>query len=229
MNKYPLSSAAERLFAVVISAVLILFMVLLCILLSGDLLSLIICVIASALVGLALLFYVVNLLKASVIPNREDSILEIKGIPDSFVYTLNAVSLETMAFQNGPVSTRTMVFRDADGEVVASVPTFFTANKGAMAEPLAMELASVMGIAFCPSLAPWEYDKEQRKAHQKELALEEKEQRREKMRSLKEKILRRTKTGEPAFVHSEEEVSVSDSEDSFDSDGINYDALDDEK
>ena len=89
-----------------------------------------------------------------------------------------------------------------------------------------MELAAAAGIDFHPTLEPWEYDKEQRRQHMKELALEEKEQRRKKLRALKNKILRRTEPAEAGPVPSEEEdLIVQDGN----TDGINYDAMDDEK
>ena len=225
MKIYRLSTAAERIAAVLISVILILSMILLCGLLSGDALSLIICTLCSLLVSAALVFYVANILKAAVIP-QEGGILEIKGIPDTTAPVSEAVSLETAALKTGPVATRTLVFRDAAGEVVASVPAFFTANQGAQAEPLAMELADAMGLAFKPTLEPWEYDKKLRKQHMKELAQAEKERRRKKFRALKNKLLRRTEPAEADPVPSEEEGFVFEADSA---DGINYDALDDEK
>jgi hypothetical protein len=127
------------------------------------------------------------------------------------------------------MTTRNLVFTDAGGQVTASVPTFFTANQGAQAEPLAMELAQALGIDFKPTLQPWEYDREKRKEHEKELAQAAKAERREKLRALKAKILRKTGAGEPAPVNSEEEMSVADAMEDMGTDGINYDALDDEK
>lgn len=225
MKIYRLSSTAERIAAVLISAILILSMILLCCLLSQDALSLIICSLCALLVSAALIFYVANILKAAVIP-QPDGILEIKGIPDASVRVADAVSLETAPLKTGPVATRTLVFRDTAGEVVASVPAFFTANQGAQAEPLAMELAEVMGLAFNPTLEPWEYDKNKRKQHMKELAQEEKERRRKKFRALKNKILRRTEPAEADPIPSEEEGFVFETDSA---DGINYDALDDSK
>lgn len=226
MKTYRLSSLGERLAAVLICAIMIAFMVLLCIVLRGDLLSLIICIAASVLVCLALVFYVVNLLKAAITPCPEGSSLDVKGISDYTVSFAGAVTLETAGVKTGPVATRTLVFRDADGEVVASVPTFFTANQGARAEPLAMELAEDLSLTFKPTLEPWEYDKEKRKEHEKELALAQKQKRREALRRIKAKLLRKQEADESAPVLSEEEHFDFEPEET---DGINYDALDDEK
>ena len=226
MKTYRLSSAAERAAGLLISLLLVLCMVFLLRLLWGDLLSFLICAIACLLVAAALGFYTANLFKAACIPHQEDIIMEVKGYPDSFIYLSDAATLETAAYKNGPVATRTLVFRDAAGEVTATVPTFFTTNQGAQAEPLAMELAQVLGIAFKPTLEPWEYDNKLRKQHQKELAEAEKAARAEKFRSLKAKLLRKGKPTEAASSLSEEEVSVMEE---TESDGINYDAMDDMK
>lgn len=224
MKIYRLSSAAERFVAVVISVILILSMILLCCLLSRDAFSLIICILCSLLVSAALVFYVANLMKAALIPNA-DGLMDIKGIPDTHVDISKAVSLETAALKTGPVATRTLIFRGEAGEVVTSVPAFFTANQGAQAEPLAMELAEAMGLDFNPTLEPWEYDKQLRKQHMKEVALEEKEQRRRRFRALKNKILRRAEPVETDPVPAEEEDLICEPT----ADGINYDAMDDEK
>jgi len=229
MKRYRLSSAGERTAGVLISAVLLFCMVFLIIALSGDVLSLIICILASLLVAAALLFYVVNLFQAACVPHPEDAFLEIRGFPNYTVSMTEVVSLETAAFKNGPVATRTLIFKDAAGEVVTTVPTFFTANQGGQAEPMAMELAQALGIEFHPTLEVWQYDKEKRREHQKEVSQKEKAQRKENFRALKAKILRKTEAGAPTSVLSEEEMSVADDVMQIESDGINYDALDDEK
>jgi hypothetical protein len=225
MKIYRLSSTAERLAAVLISVILILSMILLCCLFSRDAFSLIICALCSVLVSAALIFYVANIMKAAVIP-QPDGILTVKGIDDTKVNISSAVLLETAALKTGPVATRTLIFRDEAGEVVTSVPAFFTSNQGAQAEPLAMELAEAMGLTFNATLEPWEYDRKLRKQHMKEVALEEKEQRRRKLRALKNKILRRAEPVEADPVPTEEEDLFLET---AATDDINYDALDDEK
>ena len=228
MKRYRLSSLGERIAAVLISFILIVFMIFLAWILRGDLLSLIICILASLLVSAALIFYVMNLFKAACIPHQEDTVLEVKGYPDSFLFLADIVSLETAPFKNGPVTTRTLVFKNAKGEVAASLPTFFTSHEGAQAEPMAMELAQDLGIQFTSTLEPWEYDPQPRKAHRKQQAQAEREARRERIRSLKEKLLRKTGAAKPTPAPSEEKVEEIDFEE-LPSDGINYDAMDDEK
>ena len=226
MKTYRLSSLSERLTALLICAVMIAFMAFLCIALWGDLFSALICILASVLVCCALIFYVVNLLKAAVAARPEEQVLEVKGISGYTVSIASAVTLETAGIKTGPVATRSLIFRDAQGEVVASVPAFFTASQGAQAEPLAKALADDLHLTFKPTLEEWEYDKAARKEHQKQQAQKEKEQHRKNWQSLKEKFLRKAKTEQAAPAPSEEEHSVFEPEVT---DGINYDALDDEK
>ena len=230
MKIHRLSSAAERITGICICAVLILCMALLVIALSADLLSFLICLLASLLVSAGLVFYVSNLFKAACIPHPGEGKLEIKGFPDYNVDLSEAVSLQTVPYKNGPGATRTLVFKNDQDEVVASVSTFFTANQGAQAEPLAMELAKDLNLSFIPTLEPWEYDAEKRKEHMKEVAAQEKAARKEKFRALKAKILRMAGAGEPAPTQPEEEVLDIISEESEEAyDGINYDAMDDKK
>ena len=226
MKSHRLSSAGERICAILISVILILSMVLICWLLSTDVLSFVICILAAVLVSAGLLFYAANLMKAAVIFDGENHRLQIKGIPDFSVNIADTVSLETVGNKMGPVATRTLIFRDSGEEVVATVPTFFIANQGAQAEPMAMVLAEEMGITFKASLEPWEYDKELRKQHMKDLAEAEKQERKEKMRALKNKILRREEPAEADPVSPEEEDLNCEP---VATEGVNYDAMDDEK
>lgn len=225
-----LSAFSERITSICICAVLILCMVVLVIALSADFLSFMICLLASALVIAGLIFYLANLFKAACIANPSEKKLEVKGFPDYTVDLSEAAALQTAPYKNGPGATRTLVFTDAQGEVVASVPTFFTANQGAQAEPLAMSLADDLGLAFHATLESWEYDPQKRKEHMREVAAQEKAARKEKFRALKAKLLRVAGAGEPAPTHPEEErLDISLEEPEEVSDGINYDALDDIK
>lgn len=229
MKNYRLSSPSERTAGLCISAIMLLCMVVLVMILRNDPLSFIICLLCCLLVVAGLGLYVANLLKTACVPHPANRTLTVKGFPDYTVDLSDAVSLETAAYKNGPLASRTLVFANDRGEVTAAIPTFFTANQGAQAEPLARELAEVLGLTFKPSLEIWEYDKQARKEHQKQLALEEKTARKEKFRALKAKILRMTGAGTPAPVITEEESSDGDDMEFHNSDGINFDALDDEK
>lgn len=216
MNCFRLSGPGERAAGVVISAGMVVGMVCLVILLWGDWLACLVCVAAGLLLTAGLGLYVANLLKAACVPLGEGK-LKLQGLPEETLELSGAVCLETVPQKNGPVARRMLVFTDAQGTVVASVPTCFTRNQGAQAEPVARELAAAMGLRFRPSLEPWEYDPKARKEHQAQQEEQEKAARREAFRRMKEKLLGRKaqRFAEPAA-----------SEEQEDSD-INYDALDD--
>lgn len=226
MKRYRLSGIGERIAGTLISAAMIVCMALLVVALRFELFSMILCLLASVTVAAILCFYVANLFKAACVPDPGKKRLTVKGFPDYEADLSETVSVETADYKTGPIATRVLLFKDAADAVTASVPTFFTANQGAQAEPLAMELAQALGIAFKPTLEPWEYDKEKRKEHEKELALAQKQKRAETLRRIKAKLLRKQAAGEPAPTLSEEEHFDFEPEVS---DGINYDALDDEK
>lgn len=229
MKTYRLSSAGERVSGGVISGLLVLCMGVLLYFLRGDLLSVIIAAIAAMLVTLVLAFYLVSLYKASCVPYPDEKRVTVRGIPDYSLDLSRAACVETAACQNGPVVTRTIVFSDLRGETVAAIPTFFTSHQGAKAEPVAMELAEALDISFRASLEAWEYDKEKRREHERETTRAEKEARKAKMRSVKEKLLRKTGTEKTDRVFTEEEPFDTGNITAEESDGINYDALDDEK
>lgn len=230
MKTYRLSSPGERIAGTVISALLLLCMAFLLYVLRSDLLALIIVALAALFMGAVLVFYVGNLYKAACTPDPQAKTLAVKGFPDYTADLSGAVTLETTAYKHGPVATRVLVFSDENGEVVITLPTLFTSREGAQAEPLAIALSEDLGLTFQASLEPWEYDKQLRKAHEKEIAQAEKEARREKRRALKEKIsLRKATAGKPAPASPEEEMPMEGNTYEPESDGINYDALDDEK
>lgn len=216
MNSFRLSGPGERAAGVVVSAAMAAGMVLLVIFLRGDWLACLVCVAAGLLLTAGLGLYVANLLKAACVPLGQEKLI-IRGVPGETLELSSAVCLETVPQSNGPVARRMLVFTDAQGAVIASVPTYFTRNQGAQAEPVARELAAAMGLRFQPSLEPWEYDPQARKEHQAQQQAREKAARREAFRRIKEKLL-----GRKAQSFAEPTAS----EEREDSD-INYDALDD--
>ena len=146
MKRFSLCSARERITASILCAVLTVCMGILICILRFDLLSLLICAVACIAVGAGLVFYVLNLYRCGITVQKGASTLLVHGFPEYTVDLKEAVSLQTAAFKNGPVATRTLVFSDEAGNIVASIPTFFTANQGAYAEPMARELAESLGI-----------------------------------------------------------------------------------
>ena len=66
-------------------------------------------------------------------------------------------------------------FTDAEGKVVAIIPTYFTSKRGVESEPMAKELAQALNVHFKANVPAWEYDEEARKIHDEEVARQEKE------------------------------------------------------
>lgn len=225
MKRFSLCSARERITASILCVMLIVCMVLLICILRFDLFSVLICTVACLAVGAGLVFYVMNLYRCGITVGKGESTLLVHGFPEYKVDLKGAVNVQTAAFKNGPVATRTLVFCDEAGNAVASIPTFFTVNQGAYAEPLARELANELGMVFHATVPVWEYDKEERREHRKQLELEEKQRRRETIQRIKARLFRIPGAAAPK----ETEESVIEKEEAFVSDSINYDALDDER
>lgn len=227
-KKFSLSSSVDRIVGTAVAVALNLMMVFLIFLLSKDTLSLIIVTVCVVLVAAVLIFYVLNLYNAACTPLPENRKILVHGFPDCTYDLSDAASVQTVSYKSGALATRTIVFCNSADDVVASVPTFFFSRQGVMAEPLAKNIAEALGLTFIPSLPVWEYDKELRKKHEKEVAAKEKESRKAEFQALKNKLLRRTKAGSPTPAAPEEERDIPDVFVAAD-DGINYDALDDEK
>ena len=227
MNKYYLSSPADRVAGTAVAVLLSLMMAFLVFLLSKDILTLIITACCVILVTAVLIFYVLSLFKAACSPLPEEKKLLVNGFPDCTYDLADAVNVKTISYKSGSLSTRMLVFCNEEDEVIASIPTFFFSRQGVMAEPAAKEIAAKLGLSFIPSLEPWEYDNDLRREHEKEVARKEKEARKKKFQALKNKLLRRPNTQKSVPSPLEEEVDLNLFEEN--SDGINYDALDDEK
>lgn len=219
MNSFRLSGPGERAAGVVVSTAMAAGMVFLVIFLWGDWLACLMCAIAGLLLVAGLGLYVANLLNAACVPLGRGKLI-IRGVPGDTLELSDAVCLETVPQSSGPVARRMLVFTDAQGAVVASVPTYFTRNQGAQAEPVARELAAAMGLRFQPSLEPWEYDPRARKERLARQQAQEKAARRETLRRLKEKLSGRKAQNLSEPVASEEQKEPMDPD-------INYDALDD--
>ncbi|MDD5863809.1 MAG: hypothetical protein PUD80_04125 [Firmicutes bacterium] len=228
MKTYRLSSASERVSAAVISGVLALLMGFLLYALREEPLTLVFTGVAALLVAAVLAFYLMSLFKAACEADGENMRLTVHGFPDDTIDLSRAASVKTSPCSTGPISTRALVFSDSDGNQIASVPTFFTSHQGAQAEPLAAKLAQELGIVFEASLEPWEYDKKCRAAHKKEAAQARADARRTNCRKWKAKrIPGKAETSVPSASRGENLPPQGDDADA--PDGINYDALDDER
>lgn len=229
MNVHRLSSAPERISAVAVCTILTALMGLLLYVLRGEILTLILTGAAALLVAAVLVFYLMNLFKASCEADPGKKRLTVRGIPSDCLDLTQAASIKTVSCSTGPITTRTLIFSDCNGQQVAALPTFFTAHQGAQAEPLAALLAQELGLVFEPSLEPWEYDKAQRAEHQKQEAQARSDARKAKYRALKAKFSPRKAAEASVSASPEEELPAQGGETVLESDGINYDALDDEK
>ena len=175
MKKYPLSTAAERTAGIVFSVIMAAVLGFLLYVLRTNLPILLITGAGVILVAVILLLYVVNVTKAAVIHDPSSRQLKVQGFRDRTIDLDQVACLQTITVKSGHVESRSLAFSDAEGNVIAIVPTYFTSNRGMRAEPMAKEMAADLGIEFQANVPEWEYDEEARKAHDIEVAQQQKE------------------------------------------------------
>ena len=175
MKKYPLSTAAERTAGIVFSVIMAAVLSFLLYVLRTNLPILLITGAGVILVAVILLLYVVNVTKAAVIHDPSSRELKVQGFRDRIIDLDQVDCLQTITVKSGHVESRSLAFSDAEGNVIAIVPTYFTSNRGMRAEPMAKEMAADLGIEFQANVPEWEYDEEARKAHDIEVAKQQKE------------------------------------------------------
>lgn len=223
MHTYQLSSSSERIAGAVMSLFIAIIMGLLVWLLRKDTLMLIILVMVGILVLVMLSLYMANLFRSACAPKPEEQTLEVAGLIGCRLDLKEAKSVETRPMTSGPVTTRVILFTDAKGNALETVPTFFTVHGGAQAEPVARDIARDLGLTFKENLEPWEYDSKARKEHDAAESAERKAARREKLARIKAKFSSgKAKADVKPAPAPEEEKEIFE-------DNINYDALDDEK
>lgn len=195
MKEFRLSTAKERFFGLFFSVLSIACMGILLYALRGDLLILCMTAAGVLLVTAGLVIYMIGVVQARCIPDPEHKKLCVKGIRERTLDLSTAVLLETIPVKSGHSTSRTLYFSDAEGKVVAAVPTYFTSKQGILADPMAKELAEVLGLEFRANVPEWYYDKQKRIEHDKEEAQREKEEakaRREaKIKVRREKLLKK--------------------------------------
>lgn len=174
MKEFRLSTPGERLASIAFSVLMVICFGGLLFLLRNNLGLLIVCGIATALLTLLLGVYVYNVLRTVCIADPEKKTLTYQGINGKVFDLTNAVQLQTLPKRNGQTVIRTLVFSDEEDMIVAVVPTMFTYRQGMMAEPMAEEMAQVLGIRFKRNVPEWEFDKALYKQHIKEEAEREK-------------------------------------------------------
>ena len=175
MKKYPLSTAAERTAGIVFSVIMAAVLGFLLYVLRTNLPILLITGAGVILVAVILLLYVVNVTKAAVIHDPSSRQLKVQGFRDRTIDLDQVACLQTITVKSGHVESRSLAFSDAEGNVIAIVPTYFTSNRGMRAAPMAKEMAADLGIEFQANVPEWEYDEEARKAHDIEVAQQQKE------------------------------------------------------
>ena len=174
MKEFRLSTPGERLASIAFSALIVIGFGALLFILRDNLGLLIICCLCTGLLTLLLGVYIYNVLRTVCIVDPEKKVLTYKGINGKVFDLTNVVQLQTLPKRNGQTSIRTLVFSDEDDMVVAVIPTMFTYRQGKMAEPMAEEMAKVLGIRFKRNIPEWEFDKELYKQHLKEEAAQQK-------------------------------------------------------
>ena len=175
MKTYRLSSPAERISSILLASVVLVGEVALMYALRNDLIMLIMAAFLCLFLGAAMVYSTVTTLRASCTYEADGKKLHVTGTRKYTLDLSGATMLQTIGVKNGHTMSRILVFSDAEGNIIASVPTVFTSNQGVWAEPMAIELAKEMGLEFQANVEPWHYDEEKRKEHEKEVALQEKE------------------------------------------------------
>ena len=180
MKKFPLSTSAERAAGVAFTAAMLALFGLLLYTLRGNLTMLIVCGLGVGLIGLLLIIYCVNVVKASVMVDSENKLLHVIGVKSYTLDLKDATLLQTFARKNGQTTVRLLVFSDQEDEIVASVPTMYTFRQGIWADPVAKEIAAELGIGFKQNVPDWELDKKKYKEHMKEEAERERKEAKER-------------------------------------------------
>ena len=180
MKKFPLSTSAERAAGVAFTAAMLALFGLLLYTLRGNLAMLLVCGLGVGLIGLLLIIYCVNVVKASVMVDSENKLLHVIGVKSYTLDLKDATLLQTFARKNGQTTIRLLVFSDQEDEIVASVPTMYTFRQGIWADPVAKEIAAELGIDFKQNVPDWELDKKKYKEHMKEEAERERKEAKER-------------------------------------------------
>jgi hypothetical protein len=175
MKKYPLSTKAERIAGIAFSILAIAVLGLLLYALRSDLTILLLTSVGVVFVVVVLVLYMMNVTKAVIVYDPEGRTLKVQGFRERTIDLNKVACLQTLTVKSGHVESRSLAFSDAEGNMVAVVPTYFTSKRGVAAEPMAKAMAADLGIDFQANVPEWEYDEEARKAHEIEVAKQEKE------------------------------------------------------
>lgn len=176
MKKFYLSTKTERIKGIIFTLIMTAVLVVLLIALRNNLDILLFAAPCVALIVLIFAIYATSVSKAICYPDAENKKLRVGGFRERNLDLSKATCLETIPVKSGHVTSRSLAFSDAEGGIVAIVPTYFTSKNGILAEPMAKELAQELGLEFFESVPVWEYDEQARKAHEIEVEQQEKEE-----------------------------------------------------
>lgn len=180
MKVFPLSDKKERTAGIAFSAVMCVCLLVLLYALRTETTLFLMMLLASVLIIFFLGLYVLNVTKSACVYHPERKELEVRGLRSYTLDLSNAAQLETIAIRNGQVTSRLLVFTDEEGQIVAKLPNMFTSRQGLLAELFAKDFAAELGIRFKANIPEWEYNEEARKEHEKQVALEQKEERKQR-------------------------------------------------
>ncbi len=191
MKEFPLSTPTERILGISFSIVFIAILGGLLYMLREYTAMLILCGLFSLILAALLVFYMISVTKSTCFVDKENMVLEVKGLPSYTKDISSAVLLQTVSRRSGHTINRVLIFSDAEEKIIAVVPTLYTSKRGLMAEPMAKEMAAYLGIEFQANVPAWEYDKEAMKIHEQEEAEREKQERKERIARRRQKLLNR--------------------------------------
>ena len=170
MKTYRLSTPMERIASVAVVAIVLVIAGLLLQSLRGQIGLMIFCGVTVALIAVMLITYVINAMKGACVIDTANKIMEVRGLANYTVDLSTATLLQTVPQKSAQTTIRVLIFSDAEGKIIAQVPTMFSFKQGVQAEPMAKEMAKDLGIDFKQNVPEWEYDKEKYKEHEKEVA-----------------------------------------------------------
>ena len=176
MKEFRLSTPAERIAGVCFSVATIAALAALLYALRANMTLLVFCGLCSVFVAVLLICYIRGIMRAVAYVDAEKKTVRVLGMIDKTVDVSEATMLQTFARKSGQSTVRMLVFSDKNDDILFMLPTMFTFRQGIWADPMAKEMAEVLGIAFKQTVPDWEFDKEKYKEHVKE---EEERQKRE--------------------------------------------------
>ena len=193
MKEFPLSTSRERLLGISFSAAMILLFVFLIFVLRNNTMLLVLVALCAVPLSALLIFYMISITKSTCFVDKDTMTLEVKGYPSYTRDISSAVMLQTVSRRSSHSMTRTLVFTDAEENIVAAVPTLYTFKRGLQAEPMAKEMAAYLGLEFQANVPLWEYDKEAYKQHLKDEAEADKRERKERIALRRQKLINKHK------------------------------------